>query len=255
MKQTRNIFNWLIAGSVALAMVTSVAAQTAKERTGKVVRIKGGARYSPGDNKWHDVKVGTKLKSGDVIQTAQDAYVDIVLGEVDLVPARVVVGDVLTYQPEVQQDVIRVWEDSVLTFDKLTTMNTGADEVTDTQLDLKAGRILGLVKKMSAASRYEIKLPNGVAGVRGTVYRISAAGIVQVLSGSMVISWTGPDGAPATQVVNAGYQFDLRTGLLTRIPEFEDRDMRSACTEMEYVGKAAPIPVVVDKTTYYVSPK
>jgi hypothetical protein len=255
MKQTRNWFSWLIAGGVALAMVTSLAAQTTKERTAKVVRIKGDARYSAGDSVWHKVKVGTKLKSGDLIQTAQDSYVDIILGEVDYVPSRVAVGDLITYQPEVQQDTVRVWEDSVLVLDKLTTMNTGADEVTETQLDLRAGRIMGLVKKMPAASRYEIKLPNGVAGVRGTIYRISAAGIVQVLSGTVVISWTGSDGKPMTQVINAGYQFDIRTGLLTRIPDFENKDLRGASAELRYVSKPAAKTIVVDQTTYYVSPK
>ncbi|MEK7706684.1 MAG: FecR domain-containing protein, partial [Verrucomicrobiota bacterium] len=246
MKQTRKLFNWLIAGGVALAMVTNLAAQTVKESTGQVVRIKGAARYSTGNGQWQKLTVGTKLKSGDLVQSAANSYVDIILGRVDYVPSRVAVGDTLSYQPEATQDVIRVWEDSVLGFDKLTTMNTGAEEVTDTQLDLRAGRILGMVKKMPAASRYEIKLPNGVAGVRGTIYRISAAGIVQVLSGAVVISWTSSDGSPMTQVVDAGYQFDLRTGLLDRIPDLEDRGLRSACEELRFTAQAPPKTVVVD---------
>lgn len=254
MKQTQKLFNWLIAGSVALAMVTSLAAQTTKERMGQVVRLKGDARYSTGDSVWHKVKVGTKLKSGDLIQTAQSSYVDIILGEAGYVPARISVGDAATYQPEVKQDVIRVWEDSVLGFDKMTVMNTGADEVMETQLDLRAGRIMGTVKKMSTASRYEIKLPNGVAGVRGTIFRISAAGVVQVLSGSVVVSWTGSDGSPMTQVVNAGYQFDVRTGQLSPIPSLEDKDMRVACGELRFEYQSPPKTFVVDQTTYYVSP-
>jgi hypothetical protein len=255
MKQTQKLFNWLIAGGIALAMVTSLAAQTTKERTGKIVRLKGDARYSTGDSVWHKAKVGTVLKSGYLIQTAQKSHVDIVLGEVDAGPTRVAVGESLSYRPEVDQDVIRVYDDSVLAFDKLAAMNTGADEVAETQLDLRAGRILGTVKKMAAASRYEIKIPNGVAGVRGTIYRISAAGIVQVLNGMLVISWTGADGSPMTQEVSAGFQFDIRTGLLTRMPEFEDRDMRGDCAVLQHMGKPAAKTVVVDKTLYYVSPK
>ncbi|MCU0782919.1 MAG: FecR domain-containing protein [Verrucomicrobia bacterium] len=248
MKQTQKLINWLVAGGVALAMVTSLTAQTAKERTGHVVRLKGAARYSTGNNIWQPVKTGTILKSGHIIQTAADSFVDVVLGETDAVPARVVVGDTITYQPKTEQDVIRVFEDSVLAFDKLTLMKTGADEVTETQLDLRAGKIFGWVKKMSTASRYEIKLPNGVAGVRGTTYSISAVGVVEVFTGSVVISWTGPDGNPMTQVISAGYWFDLRTLLLAPLPP-ERKPAVLISKPMASQGFAG------DRTTYYVSPK
>ena len=56
-------------------------------------------------------------------------------------------------------------ENSALGIDKLTSMDTGSDSVTETQLDLKAGHIMGSVKKLSAASKYEVKIPNGVAGI------------------------------------------------------------------------------------------
>lgn len=247
MKQTQKLINWLVAGGVALAMVTSLTAQTAKERTGQVVRLKGHARYSTGNNVWQPVKTGTIIKSGYIIQAAADSFVDVVLGETGAVPSRLVVGDTISYQPKTEQDVVRVFEDSVIAFDKLTIMKTGADEVTETQLDLRAGKIFGWVKKMSTASRYEIKIPNGVAGVRGTTYSISAVGVVEVFTGSLVISWTGPDGKPMTQVVNAGYWFDLRTLLLAPLPP----DQKPA------VHAAMPMAaqrLAVDHTLYYVSP-
>ena len=56
MKLTARLMNWLVAGAVALAMVTSV---SAKERSGKVVRVKGDARYSTGNSVWQPVRVGT----------------------------------------------------------------------------------------------------------------------------------------------------------------------------------------------------
>ena len=79
--------------------------------------------------------------------------------------------------------MVRIWENTLLGIDKLTETQTGADVVTETQLDLKAGHIFGTVKKMSAASKYEVKIPNGVAGIRGTVYDISAEGVVKVSVG------------------------------------------------------------------------
>ena len=70
-----------------------------------------------------------------------------------------------------EQNIVRMWENTLLGVDKLTFTQTGADVVTETQLDLKAGHIFGMVKKMSAASKYEVKIPNGVAGIRGTAVR------------------------------------------------------------------------------------
>jgi hypothetical protein len=66
---------------------------------------------------------------------------------------------------------------------------------------LKAGHIYGVVKKMSAASRYEVKIPNGVIGIRGTVYDLTAKGDVKVFSGSVVLAYVAPDGTVATQVI------------------------------------------------------
>src|SRR5205814_9579473 len=111
------------------------------------------------------------------------------------------VGTPVYYQPTAEQNIIRVWENSLLGIDKLTSMETGADVVTETQLDRKAGRIFGSVKKMSAASKYEVKIPNGVAGIRGTIFEITAEGIIRVASGSVVLAFVGADGTVTTQEV------------------------------------------------------
>lgn len=250
--------NWLFAGGLALAMVTSV---SAKERTGKVVRVKGAARYSIGNNVWQPVKVGTAVKSGFLIQTAAGSLVDIILDVsdlTDLTPSRGAAGNPVAgkadaYQPKAEQDVIRVQEDTVLAIDKLSITDTGTDQVTETQLDLRSGKIFGMVKKLTATSRYEIKLPNSVAGVRGTIYTISADGVVQVLAGSVVISWNAPNGTPMTQTVNGGYQFDARTGLLTPIPDYDREEMVKEAREDHNVIKK-PRSFIEDHTIYYVSP-
>jgi FecR protein len=247
MKQTRKMLNWLVAGGVALAMVTCLTAQTVQQRTGVVVRLKGHARYTASNNQWQEIKIGTKIKSGYLVQTAAGSYMDIVVGGTANVPSRAVAVTSMSYQPNVKQDVVRVWEDSVLVFDKLTEMKTGADEVTETQLDLHAGKISGSVNKLSAASRYEIKIPNGIAGIRGTTYTISAAGVIEVQSGAVVVSWT-EDGKPMTQVVNAGWRFDLRDHSLNPLPP----ESRVAIPGVSYMTAQER---TIDQTTYYVSPK
>src|SRR6266705_598419 len=210
MKRIQNVFQRLAVCVVAIAMVTSVTAQTAAPGSAKVVRIKGPARYTTGNNVWLPLKTGALLKSGTLIQTSTErgSFVDLVLGDGEVPIARpAMVGEVRSrsYTPNADQNIVRLFENTVLKVDALTSMETGAGTVSETQLDLQRGRIFGNVKKMSAASRYEVKLPNGVAGIRGTIYTLSAEGVVKVLVGSAVLAYEmriGPNVPPTTYAVD-----------------------------------------------------
>jgi hypothetical protein len=221
MKQIRTFVIGLVSCVLTVAITSHASAQTA-DGIAKVVAVSGDARYFvAGDSTPHPVKVGMILKSGVTIQTASgmDNYVDLVLNNAQAVaPPSPSPSDVAHYQPKAEQDGIRIFDNSVLSVDKLAMTATGADTVTDTELDLKAGSILGTVKKLSPASKYEVKVPNGVAGIRGTIYFLSASGILKVVTGSVVMAYVGPGGNVITQVVNAGEQFDTSTGLITPIP-------------------------------------
>jgi hypothetical protein len=263
MKNFQRMLNGLMVGAVVMAMVATVAAQNVVQGSAKVVRIKGSARYSTVANQWQPLKVGAVLAAGTVVQTGMDkgSYVDLVLGDGSgVIPVAsggagaASAADTLRYQPSAQQNIVRLWENTLLGIDKLTTTETGADVVTDTQLDLRAGRIFGSVKKMTAASKYEIKLPNGVAGVRGTIYDISADGVVRVLSGQVVVAWVAADGTVTTQVVNAGQQFDARSGQISPIPEFNQKEMIKAAKDARIAPNTPPTTFVNDSTIYYVSP-
>jgi hypothetical protein len=212
-------------------MVSTLAAQTPAQVAAKVVRIKGYARYTAGTNIWQPLKVGMILNAGAVVQTSRDpdAYVDLVFGEEDRYAALPVEfsatpasGKGAGFEPKATQNMVRLQRNTLLGIDKLTSLQTGTDTVTDTQLDLKAGRITGMVKKMSAASRYEIKLPNGVAAIRGTIYDIAitpASGAnpvvsvqVTVLSGSVVFAFQRLDGSVQTIVVDMDQQGNSVSG-------------------------------------------
>ncbi|HWC61958.1 MAG TPA: hypothetical protein VHC44_19885 [Verrucomicrobiae bacterium] len=219
----RQIRNFVIGLSVITfaTIASSVSAQTT-DGIAKVVAKMGDARYFvAGDSTPHDVKVGMILKPGTTIQTASGTgnYVDLVINNASAVapPGGAGPSDLSHYQPKAEQDGVRVFENTVLAVDKLTRTETGADVVTDTEMDLKAGAILGTVKKLTPNSKYEVKIPNGVAGIRGTVYWLSASGILRVVSGSVVIAYVGPGGNVITQIVNFGEQFDINTGLVTPI--------------------------------------
>ena len=160
-----------------------------------------------------------------------------------------------TYQPTADQNVVRVWENTALGIDKLTAMQSGTEPVSETQLDLKAGRITGSVKKMSAASKYEVKLPNGVAGIRGTVYDISAEGVVRVFVGSMVVAWVDPKtGNVVTQVVMGGQQYDARSNQITPIPEPEMQTFEHLVIGLRVFEPVTQTTLAFDRTIINVSP-
>ena len=74
----------------------------------------------------------------------------------------------MSYKPSVEQNIVRLSGNTTLKIDTLTVSDTGVDTVSDTELDLQNGRIFSSVKKLSAESKYLIKFPNGIAGVRGS---------------------------------------------------------------------------------------
>ena len=273
MKETRRILNSLIACGVALAMASTLAAQSADQSAAKVVRLKGAAQYKIGNGDWRPLKVGDLVRQGTVIQTAGNSRIDFLLGGASAVVAAPVVSDMITYQPTAEQNIVRIWENTLMGIDKLTEMQTGADVVTETQLDLKAGHISGSVKKMSAASKYEVKLPIGVAGIRGTVFDITAEGLIKVFVGSVVLAYVGPNGSSVTQVIMGLQMFDARTGTLSPLPNLDKTGMgrlmyelRSGLTSPLLSGGLIPpdlnssgeqqVPVVISPPTPpFVSPR
>jgi hypothetical protein len=254
----RQIRNFVV--GIAVLTFASVATASAQSDDGiaKVVAKGGDARYFvPGDSTPHDVKVGMILKPGVTIQTASGVgnFVDVVLYNASAVaPSAPSPSTVAHAQPKAEQDGVRVNENTVLVVDKLSRTETGADVVTDTELDLKAGSMLGTVKKLTPTSKYEVKIPNGVAGIRGTIFWLSASGILKVLDGSVVVAYVGSGGNVITQIVNFGEQFDINTGMVTPI-DFETR-LTLTRMALEFIEVTIqPITFVApDHRIFFVSP-
>ena len=242
MKYTQKLVTWLVACAFALTMAATVKADTT-DSVVKIVRIKGSARYSTGKNVWQSLEVGTVLGAGSIIQTASGSMVDLVIAEKGAKASGgpsggrpISLKEYENYKPKSQYDVIRIWEDTVLAVDKLDVMQTGADKVTDTQLDLRAGRIFFAVKKVSAASTFEIKIPNGVAGIRGSCGMASALGVFGMLSGSLGVAYRTPQG-PATRIVESGFQFDIRTGDFSRIADILAKELNNFPLQVPHQGQ------------------
>jgi hypothetical protein len=184
MKHIRSLFQRLLAGAAASVLLT--AAVQADEGRAVVRAVRGTAQYkSTAGAQWAPLKVGLILRSGAIVQTASAAQVDLFLGA--------------------NGPVVRIVESTEMGLDKLSIQKTGDDTVIETQLDLKAGTLLGNVKKLAAASRYDVKTPNGVAGIRGTQYKASANGVVTCIEGTVRVTYVNP-------LTNVRIEVDVKEG-------------------------------------------
>jgi ferric-dicitrate binding protein FerR (iron transport regulator) len=175
----------LLGVAVACAAFLSATSSQARPNEAVVRGVRGTANYS-GDRgaNWKKLNVGMKLGQNSVIRTAPGSSVDLFLGD--------------------NGPVVRVTEDTTLGIDRLTVdQGAGNEKIIETQLDLRNGRILGNVKHLAAASKYEVKTPQGVAGIRGTRYDIRADGSVTVIDGQVVVVYI-VNGQASTVTVNAG---------------------------------------------------
>jgi hypothetical protein len=233
MKQ-RGSFSMAAVGVVALIGALAGTSAQAGEAGKAVVRsVRGSAQYAEGAN-WLPLRVGQILKPGSTIRTANESQVDLFMDQ--------------------NGPVVRLVENTQLGIDKLNFADTGIDTVIETQLDLKSGRILGIVKKMSHESKYEIKTPNGVAGIRGTEYDVSATSVVRVISGSLVVVYVKTDGTVVTQVVNAGEMFVPAESAVRPIPADQLSQLVAQMNDLRGAPSAAlvveePVRVFVSPTT------
>jgi hypothetical protein len=189
-----------VAASVALLWACTVKGQTVQGKA-EVRAIKGNATAAVAGGPATPLKVGTALPPGSTIKTDSGSVVDLFLGN--------------------SAGVVRVTENTTLSIDKLNITETGADNVVELLMNLPDGTILGNVNKLSAASKYEIKLPNGVAGVRGTRYRCSSTMLFVLLEGTsiMVLAMPGVAPTPYTMVAPPPVFFSPLEGVKPLPPE------------------------------------
>ncbi len=140
-------------GSVLLAALWLFAADAqAASGVAEVKKVVGIANFT-------DAKGGGPIKEGDIlmegatITTGAGSYVDLDL--------------------KVNGNALRVEADSTLALNKLDYVKAG-DTIINTQLEVKKGStVANVVNKLSKASKYEIKTASGVAGIRGTVLKVT----------------------------------------------------------------------------------
>lgn len=103
------------------------------------------------DGQRHDARAGDILNMGDVIETAGGAAV-----------VQFADGSTIAIQP-----------DSKVLFNKLTAF--GPAGMVDTHLRFSYGRGTATVQRQNRGDRFRVQTPEGIAAVRGTVFRIGRA--------------------------------------------------------------------------------
>jgi hypothetical protein len=94
-----------------------------------------------------------------------------------------------------------------------------------------------------------------MAGIRGTIYTISADGVLRVTDGSVVLAYVDPaTGKVVTVEVRAGYQFDAKTGQVSPIPDYDVKTMNKEAKELGVGPNVPPTTFTYDQTLYFVSP-
>ena len=170
--------------AVASLFTLAAAAQDAKPRTAVVNSMSGEAKYSSGGGAFIPLAVGTRLHAGDTIKTSVGSHVDIDLdGNVGL---------------------IQVAPQSTFVIRSITTTDTPAEKMTDTQLEINAGAAYAKVNKLAKGSRYEIATPKGICGIRGTTVYLNANGQLIVEQGTAGIAYPKIGGGVDTFVLHDG---------------------------------------------------
>lgn len=192
---------------LAAAWLFTSAAQAATPGAAQVKKIVGTASYT-------DAKGGGPLKEGDIlfqgatIITGAGSYVDLFLG--------------------VNGDSLRVEADSTLALNKLDYTRAG-EVIVNTQLEVKKGStVANVVNKLSKASKYEIKTPAGVAGIRGTVLRAGTTRIVCLIGR---ISFVPIAGGGVQLVISGGAGYQAGAAGAVRATSVETTGLaRTACS-------------------------
>lgn len=210
-----------------------------------VSSVEGSASYSiDGGHVWHPLVIGKYLAPGTIMKTGDDSSVDLLVGKTyaDKVAKTLQFNTSRNPAPNVvptdEKNMIRLRPNSVIAIDKLMVPEDNHYKVSDTELDLQEGDIIASVQKVSPSAQYLIKLPNGVAAVRGTTFSLGAGhhhtgegGGASVASGTVWLTIsvtdpatgkpiTQPDGQPFAPVpitLNAGQSLSLTTTVLSQL--------------------------------------
>lgn len=151
MKVLKFLFALAFVGFFSLSLVS------AENRSGKVVDSQGSVEVKLGETGWAPANIGVVLNEGDMIRTNANSSAIV---EVE------------------NAGTVEIKPNSELEFTELTTDKEGSSY--RTILDLSLGEILIKAKKLNAEkSKFEVKTPTSVVGVRGTAFSVKVDAVTE----------------------------------------------------------------------------
>jgi hypothetical protein len=172
-------FTSLGLGLLVAAMGHFSAKGQAQETNGRaeVRGITGSATTTAPDGRVTVVKAHAVLTPGTTIKTGPKSAVDLFLGK--------------------SAGVLRLTENSILTLKEFKLMDAGSGTVVQIELDLDQGTLLGRDSRITTpSSKFDVKLPVGIAGISSGTWRISALGYIVLVEGSLAYVHVPATGDP-----------------------------------------------------------
>ena len=141
---------------VAVGLCT-IAYAAESPRTAKILDMEGSVEVRTPDGKMAPAEIGMVLNQGDIIKTDDDSF------------ALVKLEGIETATVEVNKNTQILLSEMVMNPD---------DGLQSTVLDLAIGKVLIKAEKVhNENSKFEVKTPTSVVGVRGTTFQVEVEGL------------------------------------------------------------------------------
>ena len=141
-----------------VAVFTVIAYAQNVKRTATISEIQGSVEVKTAQGRWSAAKTGMVLNQGDAVRTMAKSTA------------------VLDLDGNAKTAKVAIKENSQLSLVEL--MENKAGNAQTTMLDLSIGKILIRVKKLATAnSKFEVKTPTSIVGVRGTTFSVAVEAI------------------------------------------------------------------------------
>lgn len=122
----------------------------------KIIEIKGTAfSMALGQTEWKPLEVGVILYEGDKMKTGKDSQV------------------IVETTGNAKTALMTVRKETEFTFKNFR--HDEATKIDNTLLDLEVGSVMVEAEKLIGASRFEVKTPTSVVGIRGTKFEVDVS--------------------------------------------------------------------------------
>jgi len=221
----KNLFPHAVIASLFLASLAPATASDTESSRGQVLvkAVTGDVKLIDSQGHRQALAADTTVGTGTAIETGTDGAVDLML--------------------QYNGTALRLPPGSRLELTKLRMEQTGDEMVTETNLKLVTGAVIGSQRKLNGSSTFSIQLPSGTATIKGTEYVVRADGAVSVVSGVVSVTYNQPkkgnSGGGSIKVsVGPGQSFNPATGQV--VPTTPDY-LQNVLAEIETVRNNARV--------------